>query len=75
MDYQPSLIQFFDEKGALQRTMVFSDVKVMSGRKLPSKWKIISNKKEKNFTEFIYDDVKFDVKISDRIFSFKELEK
>jgi outer membrane lipoprotein-sorting protein len=74
-DYLPSIIQFYDEKGSLQRTMVFSEIKAMSGRKIPTKWKIISNKKEKNFTEFIYDDVKFDVKISDRIFSFKELEK
>lgn len=74
-DYLPALIQYYSEKGKLIRTMKFSDYGIMGGRKIPKKWTIISNTKENQYTEFIYNDVKFDVKIPDWIFSFRELEK
>ena len=74
-DYLPALIQYYDEKNVLYRTMKFSDIKKMGGRTIPTKWKIISNRKENNYTEFIYEDVKFDVKIKPRIFSLRELER
>lgn len=75
VDNLPAILQFYDEKGILHRTMYFSDIKSMGGRKIPTKWTIVSNKKQNNYTTFVYDNVQFDVKISDRIFSFKELEK
>jgi len=75
IDFLPALIQYYDEKGNLHRTMSFSDYKIMDKRKIPTKWTIINNKKTGHYTEFIYNDVKFNVKIPDRIFSFKELEK
>lgn len=75
IDFMPALIQFYDEKGKLIRTMSFSDIKKMSGRVIPTKWTIESKTKLNHFTEFIYDAVKFDVNIPDKIFSFSELEK
>ncbi len=74
-DYLPALIQYYSEKGQLIRTMKFSDYKNMSGRFIPTEWIVESNTKPGHYTEFIYDQVKFDVKIPDRIFSFRELEK
>lgn len=74
-DYNPAIIQYYDEKGTLVRTMKFTDVKNMNGRTIPTKWTIESNSKPGHYTEFIYDTVKFDVDIPDRIFSFRELEK
>lgn len=74
-DYLPALIQYYDEKGTLHRTMKFSDFKVMGGRKIPAKMTVLSNKKDNHKTELIYSNIKFDVKINDRMFSFKELEK
>ncbi|TAL68287.1 MAG: outer membrane lipoprotein-sorting protein [Bacteroidetes bacterium] len=74
-DYLPALIQYYSEKGELVRTMKFSDFKNMGGRFIPSKWIIESNKKKGHYTEFIYNEVKFDVQIPDKIFSFRELEK
>ncbi len=74
-DYIPTKIEYYDEKNTLMRTMTFSDIKVMDKRKIPSKWTIINNKKKGNYTEFIYDDVKFDLKIPEKVFSFRELEK
>lgn len=74
-DYLPALVQYYDEKGKLQRTMKFSDYKIMSGRKIPCRMILINNKKKGHKTELIYKDVKFDIKINPRIFSFRELEK
>lgn len=74
-DFLPALIQYYDEKGNLHRTMSFNDYKIMDKRKIPTKWTIINNKKPGHYTEFIYNDVKFNVNIPDRIFSFKELER
>lgn len=74
-DYLPALVQYYDEKGKLQRTMKFSDFKMMGGRKIPCKMMIINNKKKGHHTVLIYKNVKFDVKINPRIFSFRELEK
>ncbi|MDA3844583.1 MAG: outer membrane lipoprotein-sorting protein [Candidatus Kapabacteria bacterium] len=74
-DNLPWKTQFFDEKGKLHRSMLYRDIKKMSGRTIPTKWVIVNEKKKNRKTEFIYNDVKFDVKIPDRIFSFRELEK
>ncbi len=74
-DYLPALIQHFDEKGNLYRTMSFRDYKIMDKRKIPTKWTITNHKKPGHYTEFIYNDVKFNVNIPDKIFSFKEFEK
>lgn len=74
-DYLPSLIQYYNEKGALVRTMKFSDYRTIGDRFIPCKWILISNNKPGNYTELILDEAEFDVKIPDKIFSFRELEK
>lgn len=74
-DYNPALVQYYDESGELIRSMKFSDIRKIDGRIIPGKWIIINEKKKGHQTEFIYDDVKLDKPIPDRIFSFRELEK
>lgn len=74
-DKLPLLVQYYSEKGKLVRTMKFSDIKTMDGRKIPTKWTVISETKPGHYTEFVYDKVKFDVKIPKRTFSKRELEK
>ncbi|MFA6233351.1 MAG: outer membrane lipoprotein-sorting protein [Bacteroidota bacterium] len=74
-DYLPSITQYFDEKGKLMRYMVYSDFKVMDGRLMPGKWSMFNKVKEGHRTEFIIDDVDFDIPIPDRVFSFRELER
>jgi len=75
IDNLPAMMQFYDEKGVKHRTMKFEEIKKIGGRTIPTVWTIINNKKEGNITKFIYNEVEFDIKISGRIFSFKELEK
>ncbi|MDD8018534.1 MAG: outer membrane lipoprotein-sorting protein [Bacteroidota bacterium] len=74
-DYIPSTTEYYDEKGTRVRTMHYSDIKRFGKRSIPSKWIMINDAKPGHQTEFEYLDVQFDIKISDRIFSFQELEK
>jgi len=74
-DYLPSRTEYFDDKGILVRTMTYSGYKEFNGRMLPSKWVMVNNLKPGHSTEFEYLSVDFDVALSDRIFSFQELER
>ncbi len=55
--------------------MKFSDIKMMDGRKIPTKWTIVNENEEGKYTEFIFNEVKFDEKIPDKVFSFRQLER
>lgn len=74
-DYLPAQTKYYDEKGKLIRTLSFSDIKNLSGRKMPSVWKMTSNTKQGHTTEFKTLEMEFDIKINPRKFSFQELEK
>ncbi len=75
IDYLPSIVQYFDEEGKEIRYMEFLEIKQFGKRKLPSIWTMHSNIKENSSTYFKIIEMEFDIKISDRIFSFQELEK
>ncbi len=68
-------IEYYDERGKMMRTMVFSECKILGGRRLATRWTMVNNAKEGHRTEFEIIDVSFDIVLSDRIFSFQELEK
>ncbi|MEK6756220.1 MAG: outer membrane lipoprotein-sorting protein [Bacteroidota bacterium] len=74
-DYLPSRTEYYDEKGALMRTLIYSNVKQFGSRRVPSKWLMLNNIKPGHTTEFEYLEAQFDIRLSDRIFSFQELEK
>jgi len=74
-DNLPAYMQFFNERGEKVRTIKFTDIKMMDGRKLPTVWTVIDDTKEGNHTKFIYEEVDFNVDIPDRIFSFRQLER
>ncbi len=74
-DYLPAKIQFFDEKNTLIRSQVFNDFRETGGRKLPLAWIMINELKPGHKTVMVLDDVKFDIDIADRVFSFQALER
>lgn len=74
-DYLPAAVDYYDEKGNLMRSMVYSDFKILGGRKIPAKWTMENRAKERRRTEFSILNIEYDKKISDRIFSFRELER
>jgi outer membrane lipoprotein-sorting protein len=73
-DDLPSLVEYFDEKGKLMRTMEMGEFKTIGGRKIPAVWTMYNSDKTHS-TAIKLDEAAFDIKISDKIFSLKELEK
>ncbi len=74
-DYLPARTEYYDERGIRMRTMTYENVRRMGGRSIPTRWSLVNDEKPGHRTTFEYLDVEFDIPISDRIFSFRELEK
>jgi outer membrane lipoprotein-sorting protein len=74
-DYLPARAEYYDERGTRTRTMTFEDIRRMGGRVIPARQSMVNDLKPGHRTTFEYKSVEFDVAISDRIFSFRELEK
>ncbi len=74
-DNLPARVEFYDEKGKLIRTMHFLEFKHMGGRKIPTRWVMRNERKPGHYTELIIEKVRFNIRIPNRIFSFRELER
>lgn len=67
--------RFFGEDLKLARSMVFSDVKTLGGRALPTVIRVLPVDKPEEMTELRYDDLAFDVALGDEVFTLRNLEK
>ncbi len=74
-DKQPQKVEYFDEKGALIRTMRFLDVQEMGGRTFPTTMRVEPADAEGEFTQVRYSDMAFDVALEDRVFSLQSLKR
>ncbi len=74
-DKIPTKIEYFDEKGALVRTMLFEDIREMDGRKVPATMTLQPADKPDEFTRFTYVDIDFDTDIPDSTFSLQALKR
>jgi outer membrane lipoprotein-sorting protein len=74
-DLIPTAALYYDEKGELVRTMTFSDVVEMGGRKLPRKMTLTVTDKPEEFTEVIYESIEFDLKVPARTFTLQALKR
>lgn len=74
-DTLPARINYYDERGRLVRHMTFSEVKNMGGRTLPTVWTMENDLKKGHKTTLKLEEIEFDIKIPDRIFSLRELER
>ncbi|HEX9614473.1 MAG TPA: outer membrane lipoprotein-sorting protein [Bacteroidota bacterium] len=74
-DYLPARTEYYDEKGTLVRTMIYSEYRIFDKRRLPSTWKMIDNQEPGEYTQLEYLSLEFDATISDRVFSLQELER
>lgn len=66
-------ITFYDEQDKLIRTMIFADIGDLGGRRLPRRVKTIPADKPGEFTEIIYEELNFDVKLPERTFTLQAL--
>lgn len=67
--------EYFDEDEYLVKTEFGTDVKVMDGRKIPSKIEIIPADKDNQKTVIVIDDIKFNVALKDAFFSQQNMKR
>jgi hypothetical protein len=72
-DQLPVSIQYFDEDGTLMRTMTLSGYKKFGDKTLPSELKMLPADKPGEYTQIVYDDIDFSVKLTPDFFSLTQL--
>ncbi len=72
-DYMPTWARYYDEDGALVRTMTFSDFRVMGGRLVPAVMELIPEDKPAERTSVRYTELEFNIDIDESFFSLRAL--
>lgn len=73
-DYLPVVSRYYDEGLHLARTMTFSNFREMSGRTLPAIMTLVPEDKPNEKTQVAYDEISFNVSLSDDVFSLRNLQ-
>ncbi len=73
VDLMPIRSRYYGEDGRLKRTLRFSDYRVMGGRLVPAKMRMVPADEPGEHTEVLYTDLMFDVTIPRKTFSLAEL--
>ena len=71
--YLPLVSYYYDEDMVLARTILFSDIKVMGGRKLPAVMRVIPADEPDEFTELIYEKMRFGITLDEGFFSLQQI--
>ena len=74
-DELPTEARFFDEDGELVRTMLYDQVRELSGRRIPTRMRVVPADKPEEFTEMNYEEMRFDVEHPAQTFSLRSLRK
>jgi hypothetical protein len=72
-DRLPIETVFYDEKGAVARTMTYTDVKTIDGRAIPARMRMIPGDKPEEFTEITYLELDFDAAVPPEKFTLQGL--
>ncbi|UCD25746.1 MAG: outer membrane lipoprotein-sorting protein [Gemmatimonadota bacterium] len=72
-DWMPTWARYYDEDGALVRTMSFSDYRQMGGRLVPAVMELIPEDKPEERTLVRYTELEFDIDIDENFFSLRAL--
>ena len=71
----PLLEEDFSERGELIRTITLSDIKVLGGRRVPSRLECVPAQKKGQRTTLQYKELEFDLPLADDFFSYQRLQK
>jgi len=74
-DYLPLVIKYFDEDMKLARTMTFTQVGDLGGRRLPRVMRVVPADKPDEATVVRYERLKFNLGLSDDLFSLRNLQR
>jgi len=72
-NYIPLKEEYYNERGELIRTMLFSDIKKMGNRIIPAKFEVIEQKKPGHKTVMKLEDVTFDKPLKKSVFTKQNL--
>jgi hypothetical protein len=72
-DLMPTWVRYYDEDGALVRTLTFDDYTLMGDRMVPARMLVIPSDKPNESTAVIYHDLEFDIDIDEDFFSLRNL--
>ena len=74
-DYLPLWVKYFDEDLQLARTMTFSHVDRLGGRKLPTVVTMVPEDKPRESTIITYDKMEFNIQLDNDFFSLRTLQR
>ena len=72
-DEVPTEITYWDEKDRLKRTMTFSGYRRVDGRLVASAMRLVPTDKPDEYTEVVYDEMEFGVKLRPETFTLQGL--
>ncbi len=72
-DMMPTWTRYYDEDGALVRTMTFRDYRVLGGRLVPAIMEVHPIDKPAERTEVRYRELEFDIDLDESFFSLRAL--
>ena len=73
--YIPIRETYYDEDMKIVRTITFSDIKVLGGRRLATVLRVVPEDKPGEYTELVYEKMEFDLKFKDGFFSIARLKR
>lgn len=74
-EYLQLRFEFYDEDGYLMRIMEGSEVQELGGRVIPTRMEMIPADKPEQKTVLIYEDMEFDINLSERFFSIQNMKR
>ena len=72
-DLMPVWVRYYDEDGALVRTLTFSDFRTMGGRLVPATMTVVPTDKPDESTVLRYHELEFDIALDEGFFSLRNL--
>lgn len=72
-DYIMLSQEFYDEDFKLVKAMTSSQLQMLGGKLFPKVWKMRKAGEKDHYTELVYKELKFDLKLNDNIFTLSNL--
>ena len=73
-DFIPLNIVYYDEDLKLSRTLKFSNIQVLGGKKIPLQMKMMPTEEPEESTAILWEKIEFDLAIKDDFFSLRKLQ-
>jgi len=73
-DFIPLNIVYYDEDLKLSRTLKFSNIQVLGGKKIPLQMKMVPTDEPEESTTILWEKIEFDLVINDDFFSLRKLQ-